>query len=562
MKAYFSKPNYTDVSGPNWTVVAAADGTSALSDLTTLGVATVAEKSYGGYVTAAHASPLTPMFIGYSTLTSQSRGTRWTVNELSANYRDVGDTFIYVDDVTGFAQGQVAAILEDNPNNQTSRDGFYSEYLTIGGVGLIPATPVAPHTDATCLYFPAEAGEWYAPLTAAGNFDQLDPSGAVTPAGVNQTPTLNNAFYISASADPVARYNLLELLPDWVGGLEITAISAGSGSSTFTMAGLGLGLKKGMTLTVVSTYNGVGYWAGDIVQVVEGVSTTTVTTSLTTSAQASNSIGWPTNVAGYVLPSDAVAGRYCAGYAATITDPKGIASTVTINNASNQLEGSYFTTPYFAQTAYTDQCYITKVEQVTTSKVRYHYPTVGATGAPGHDPAASVVGQWPIVTVAGTGVAQFDVIGSEIANQGTDVDGSYFEIISSATVDAPISPANASATFFLPGSADNNGSLIDGSHYGGNLFFPVNITNIIGPPVATFQSMSDATSIGGYSEARVITVDDASKISVGDTLTFRSEYYNTNGSATVSTTGTTNTLNFSGSVVANQYGIKLSLIHI
>ena len=565
MKPYFSKPNYTDVSGPNWTVVNASDGTQALNDLSALAVKTVAETPYGGYVTAAHADPIFSMFSATSVLSTKSRGTRWTVNELSGNVRDTGDTFVYVDSVEGFTKGQVAAILEgisqdpqgDAANTSVSPDAFYSEWLDIGSVGLIPASPTTPATSDNCLYFPVNASTWFTPITS-GQFDQQGVAGAITPAYVGSTaPDPSRALYISASADQQAQDNLLTLLPDWVGPLQVTAISVASDKTTVTLLGTTLGLAQGQTLTIANSYNGMGFWAGIITGLSETTVTghTVITTTLTTANQGSGSFDVPANLGGYVLPSDVAAGRYCLAFAATLTDTNGVPTVFTVNNTSNALGVTFFTTPYLATTVNTDQSFVTQVEGLG-QKVRYYFPATGATGAPNQPPSASAVGQFPIVTVTGIWPQEFNVYGAEIVN--CNAGSSYFEVLSSATDDATVSLDYATATFYLPGSVDSDGNAVDGSHYGANLFFPINVVAIDGPPVATFQAMSDATSVtvGGttYPNARVISVDDVSNIFVGQHLAFREEYTQ-NLSTTATATASSNTLDFSGHVVANHYSI-------
>jgi len=299
MKIVVSNPNYSDAqNSDNWQVPNNVDAAVVLSDLTKLSVGSVLNDAT--HYKAAHVEDISRMLTGYSQLVVKSYG--------ESNYAAVaGDPFVYVDSTAGFGSGQTAVLLEGlkvgyppYSTDATSTDSFTTEWIDyVANTGLIPAASLADYVDEGG--FPvAVVGSLLYPSgsTIASTLDPQIAFGATyapTPAAVgSSTPPY---FYISASGDENANYNLTEyLLNDFTTTpANITTVTVGSTSTSIVIAGFLDEFKAGQTVTIALESTNMGWYAG----IVTG--TTQVTSSTASCTLAAGSYTATGSTSGLVL---------------------------------------------------------------------------------------------------------------------------------------------------------------------------------------------------------------------------------------------------------------------
>jgi len=570
MRNYIANPNYSDVTdSPYWSVIGTTTPDAALADVTQLSVGLVPDD--GVNYKAAHVEDLSKLLLGSTSLSVASWGQRGPSsaplgNTVGVSTGDSGDPFIYVNDITQVQPGNTVAILEGTTGSHpiswtpaVSTDDFMSEWLKARNVGLVPVvSPMSAYTT-TATLLPSSGTSLSASLKPLYNFDDYDNGGTSeyvpTPDNVGATKTAGTqipSFYITTSGDTQAQANVQTGLglSDWnPSGYNVVSVAVStaaativiSGSTTFTnAAGAIKGLTGGQMVTLAIESTNVGWNAGTITGVTGSGSTWTITTDLTTFTTGAGSTGLGAVPYYWTLPATAMS--------STSAVPTTVSVTATGSTGSNLISVSSSTTNLavgqmltFASGVSPLVCeiigisgsqYIISGTASGTGTITGTAQNVVAFTATVEDNDA-VTKQPDFVLKNGVNIFGCEpLMAPYYATTYTDIYGIYTPTLPSGVHVAPV-----------------------GSHYGQDLYFPVQFSNYYSTPVANFQSMTP-TTISGWTpvtangsaggSAYTVYVDSVANIYPGQKLTFRSDFtpntnvmnvQTTNGSAAVNIQG-------------------------
>lgn len=574
MRNYVANPNYSNVANsPFWSVVGTTTADAALADVTQLSVGLVPDD--GVNYKAAQVEDLSKLLTGSTTLSVASWGKRGAYaataplgNTVGTTSGANGDPFIYVNDVSQAQQGNTVAILEGTVGSfpvswspAVSTDDFTSEWNRVRNTGVLPVVSPQQTYSTSATFLPTSGATITANLKPLYNFDDYDNNGgneyAPTPDNVAAGATATGgtqipSFYISASGDEHAELAVQTQLglADWnPDGYNIVSVAVGAsntqvviaGSTTFTnYAGQPEGITVGQKASVLLETTNMAWNLGTITGVTGSGVSWTITTDLTTSTTGAGSTGLPngSTVPSYwTLPATALS--------STSTPPTTVAFTGTFaSTGSSTITVSGTTAPpnlavgqmvTFASGVTPLTCEII-ASQVGGSTNQFTVSgTASGTGSVSGTANNAVLytatlGQTPLVLKNGVNTFGCELLMPPYyASTFTDIYGQYTSSFPTGIHGAPV-----------------------GSHYGEDLYLPVQFTNYLSTPVANFQSMTP-TTISGWTpvmangstggSAYTVYADSVANIYVGQHLTFRSDYTPNTNVMNVQTTATSAIVN-------------------
>jgi len=558
MRNYIANPNYSDVTdSPYWSVIGTTTPDAALADVTQLSIGLVPDD--GVNYKAAHVEDLSKLLLGSTSLSVASWGQRGGSssgplgNTVGAIGTNSGDPFIYVNDITQVQPGNTVALLEGTTGSHpiswtpaVSTDDFMSEWLKARNVGLVPVVSSMSCNTTAATFLPSSGTSLTASLKPLYNLDDYDnnrgqtgPEYAPTPDNVGATKTAGTqipSFYITTSGDTQAQANVQTGLglSDWnPNGYNVVSVAVStaaativiSGSTTFTnAAGVVKGMTGGQMVTLAIESTNMGWNAGTITGVTGSGSTWTITTDLTTFTTGAGSTGLGAVPYYWTLPATAMS--------STSAVPTTVSVTATGSTGSNLISVS-------SSTANLD---VGQMVTFASGVSPLICEIIGISGS------KYIISGTASGTGTITGTAQNVVAFTATVEENDAVTGQPDLVLKNGVNIFGCEPLMAPyyATTYTDIYLDGQHGAPVGSHYGQDLYFPVQFSNYYSTPVANFQSMtalpknaipgwvpslangSTLAATGSTAFAAptpyVVYADSVANIYPGQKLTFRSDF--------------------------------------